>query len=115
MNDLSGQFHRKMTSLRVPHVCFKVLITAPSGHHSWLEAAYFASDAYLDIYSAPAGWRESGRVQADYVRAQDVLTGRAKFLFNVSPLKHNDGMFVFHISLPSGNLIYTFWTSQWSA
>jgi hypothetical protein len=91
MNDLAGRFHRKVTSFRVPRVCLKVLITLPSGRHSWLEAAHFESDANLDIYSAPAGWRESGRVQADYIRTQDVMTGRAKFLFDASPVKHSDG------------------------
>jgi hypothetical protein len=90
MNDLAGKFHRKVTSLRVPQICLKVLITTPSGRHSWLEAAQFASDANFDIYSAPAGWQESVRVQADYIRTQDALTGRAKFLSDAS-LRHNEG------------------------
>jgi len=101
-NDLAGKFHRKVTSLRVPQIYCKVLITTPSGRHNWLEAAQFAFDANLDIYSAPAGWRESGRVQADFIRSQDVLTGRAKLLFDMSPLKHDDGMSVaFTLSTPN--------------
>lgn len=91
MNDLAGKFHRKVTSLRVPQICVKILITASSGRHSWLEAARFASDANLDIYSAPAGWRESGRVQAEYIRTQDAITGRAKFLFDRASRKYDDG------------------------
>jgi len=91
MNDLAGTYYRRVTSLRVPQVCLKVLITTPSGRHTWLEAAQFASDASLDIYSAPAGWRESGRVQADHILSQDVLTGRAKFLFDTLPLKRDSG------------------------
>jgi hypothetical protein len=91
MNDLAGRFHRKVTNLRIPQIYFKILITASSGRHSWLEAARFASDANLDIYSAPNGWRESGREQAEYIRAQDAVTGRAKFLFDGASLKYDNG------------------------
>jgi hypothetical protein len=104
MNDLAGTYYRKMTSLRVPQICLKVLITTPSGRHTWLEAAQFASDANLDIYSAPAGWRESRSVQADYIRSQDVLTGRAKFLFDALPLKHSDSASM-PLTLSPSNLI----------
>lgn len=90
MNDLAGEFHRKVTSLRIPDVCLKILITTPSGHN-WLEAARFSSDANLDIYSAPIGWRESGRAQAEFIRAQDILTGRAKFLFGDPQFQPKDG------------------------
>jgi hypothetical protein len=113
MNDLAGKYHRKVTSLRVPQICLKVLITTPSGRHTWLEAAQFASDANLDIYSAPAGWRESGRLQADFVRTQDVLTGRAKFLFDASLLKHRDGTSALCI-LPF-SFQYTTGVSSWPA
>jgi hypothetical protein len=95
-NDLAGKFHRKVTSLCVPEVCLKILITSPSGRQSWLEAAQFVSDANLDIYAAPAGWGELGRVQEDYIRTQDNLTGRAKLLLD-SLLKHNDGMSIYDL------------------
>lgn len=92
-NDLTGQFHRKVASFRVPQIYLKLFITTLSGHHSWLEAAQFVFDANLDIYSAPARWQESGRVQADYIRTQDLSTSRGRFLFNLSPFKHDDGMY----------------------
>jgi hypothetical protein len=92
VNDLAGKLHRKVTSLRIPRICLKVLITA-SGRHSWLEAAHFSSDASVDMYSAPAGWTKSARAQADFVRTQDILTGRAKFMFRTSAFGGSDGMF----------------------
>jgi hypothetical protein len=113
MNDLAGTYYRKVTSLRVPQICLKVLITTPSGRHTWLEAAQFASDGNLDIYSAPAGWRESGRVQADYIRSQDILTGRARFLFDALPLKHSDSASMLLTLLPSNsNMQLSSWSAQ---
>lgn len=80
MNDLAGKYHRKVTSIRVPHISLKILVTSPSGRHNWLEAAHFTSDANLDIYSAPAGWQESARRQAEFIATQDVPTGRARLM-----------------------------------
>jgi hypothetical protein len=93
INDLAGKFYRKMTSLRIPHLCVKALITTVSGRKSWLEAAQFSSDANLDIYSAPVGWQESGRAQTDFIRTRDILTVRAKFMLDKSRLDRIDGMF----------------------
>ena len=78
--------------MRIPDIYLKVLITTASGRHSWLEAANFSSDANFDMYSAPAGWKNSARAQADFVRAQDILTGRASFMFDVLGLGVGDGM-----------------------
>lgn len=80
-NDLAGQFHRKVTSLRLPHASVKVLLTAPSGHQPWLEAAELDMDVYFDIYSSPDGWKDTARAQADFIRVQDAPTNRAKRMF----------------------------------
>ncbi|KAJ7579122.1 hypothetical protein C8J56DRAFT_337033 [Mycena floridula] len=80
-NDLGGQFHRKLTSLRLPEVSVKILATSESKQSSWLEAASFSGDAFLDIYSSPAGGLEEAEDQAAFVEEQDQLTGRARKMF----------------------------------
>lgn len=80
-NDLGGQFHKKLTSLQLPHACVKLLLTSPSEQNSWLEAAELICDAYLDIYGSPTGWQELAEAQADFVEEQDRLTGRARRMF----------------------------------
>lgn len=82
-NDLGGQFHRKLTSLRVPQVFVKILLASQSEQSSWLEAAEFAGDGHLDIYSSPAGWQEKAQEQAEFIEQEDSLTGRATRMFGI--------------------------------
>jgi hypothetical protein len=88
-NDAGGQFHRKLTSLRLPSVSVKVFLTSSWECNRWLEAAELVADGYLDIYSSPCGWREMAQAQAVFIDAQDQLTGRAKRIFRV--LQPHDG------------------------
>lgn len=93
LNDFAGKSYRKVTSLRVPRVCLKALVSTSTSRQNWLEAARYVSDANLDIYSAPQDWQESARFQAKFIQAQDALTGRAKVLFDNFRLDRNSGMF----------------------
>ncbi|KAF8893814.1 hypothetical protein BD779DRAFT_1669348 [Infundibulicybe gibba] len=70
-NDLGGQHHRKVTSLRLPQ-------------NPWLEAAELVGDAYVDIYSSPMGWRQASERQRAFVYEQDRMTGRAMRMFKTS-------------------------------
>lgn len=79
-NDLAGDFYRKVTSIQIPTISLKVLVTNVTRPRSWLEAAHAILDVNVDIYSAPAGWRDTSRVQKEFVRIQDVPTGRAKLM-----------------------------------
>lgn len=96
VNDLAGKLYRKVTSLRISHISLRVLITAV-GRPRWLEAAHFSSDASIDMYSAPAGWKKSAHAQANFVRAQDILTRRVNFMFRSSTSGGSDGMLT-HLS-----------------
>lgn len=80
-NDRPGRFHRKASSLRLPNISVKVLLTGGIERSTWLETAELMADAYLDVYLSPVGWKESAQAQADFVRAQDELTGRARLMF----------------------------------
>lgn len=93
MNDLASKRYRKVISLRVPQANIKVLITTSTSLQNWLETAGFSGDANVDIYLAPVGWQESARIQEEYIRAQDILTGRANFLFDKLLLQRSDRMF----------------------
>jgi hypothetical protein len=85
-NDLGAHHYRRVTSIRIPHISSKVLLTASTERNIWLEAAEIVFDAYLDIYSAPKGHRLMTRAQSTFVEEQDRLTGRAKRMFD--PLRH---------------------------
>ena len=80
-NDLGGHFHRKLTSLRVPRICVKFLLRSLAEHRRWLEVCELESDAYLDMYSSPIGWRQKAADQTAFIEEQDLLTGRAKRMF----------------------------------
>jgi hypothetical protein len=80
-NDRASQSHRKITSLRLPHACLTIVLATPKPNN-WSEAMRVVADAYVDIYSSPSGWEESAIAQAEFVRAQDSLTGRAKVIFD---------------------------------
>ncbi|KAG6911117.1 hypothetical protein DXG01_003857 [Tephrocybe rancida] len=77
-NDLGGRHHRKATSLQIAEICTKLLLTSSLHGGRWLEAMKFTADAYLDIYSAPYGYREKAQSQISYIEEQDRLTGRAR-------------------------------------
>lgn len=81
-NDAAGKSYAKVTSVRVPSMTAKTLLASPSLPNVWYEAAKFAADAYLDIYSAPTGWREKAAVQTAFIAAQDSLTRRIAFLYD---------------------------------
>ncbi|OBZ68136.1 hypothetical protein A0H81_11866 [Grifola frondosa] len=85
-NDLAGNSYRKVFCFRLPLANVKALL-APNKHTPiWYEAADLKLDANLDIYSAPAGWRESAVAQTKFVIAQDALTERAKVLYDSDSL-----------------------------
>ena len=91
MNDLASKRYRKVISLRVPQADIKVHITTSTSLQNWLEAASLSGDANVDIYLAPAGWQESACIQEEYIHAQDILTGRAHFLFDKLLPQRSDG------------------------
>lgn len=80
-NDLGGRFHRKLTSLKVPDIHVKLLLTSQSHGSYWFEAANFSADAYADVYTAPRGYRKMARIQTSYIEEQDHLTRRARRMF----------------------------------
>ena len=81
-NDLGAHHYRRVTSIRIPYISSKLLLTASTEQNVWLEGAEIIFDAYLDIYSAPKGHRLTTRAQSTFVEEQDRLTGRAKRLFD---------------------------------
>jgi hypothetical protein len=89
-NDLGAHHYRRVTSIRIPHMSSKVLLTASTEQNVWLEAAEIIFDAYLDIYSAPKGHRLTTGAQSAFVEEQDRLTGRAKRMF--ASLSHRCGL-----------------------
>ncbi|KAH9930383.1 hypothetical protein B0H21DRAFT_878964 [Amylocystis lapponica] len=97
-NDLAGKFHRKVTSIRLPHASVKALLASRKSG-TWYEATDVIVDANIDIYSAPPGWKESARAQTEFLAAQDNLTGRARFCYSVDDAElSGDG-------LPSGRVL----------
>jgi hypothetical protein len=80
-NDLGGRFHRKLASLRLPLANVKVFLAATRNRQTWLEAAEFVTDAFLDVYSSPPGWVDKSRAQAEFIHAQSAPTGRAEHMF----------------------------------
>ncbi len=80
-NDTAGKTFRKVTGIRLPEATAKLLLASKQDRTRWLEAADAHFDADIDIYSSPPGWRESARLQTEFVAAQDTLTGRAKILY----------------------------------
>lgn len=80
-NDLGGRYHRKVTSIQIPEICVKTLLTASKEGSDWLEAAEITADAFLDIYTSPRGYHAMAQAQIAYIEEQDQLTGRAKQMF----------------------------------
>lgn len=80
-NDVAGLFHKKLTSIRVPHVSVKVLLDKGSAGVHWLEAANLLADINVDIYSAPSGWRLKAFEQAKFVEREDAETQRFQRIY----------------------------------
>lgn len=82
-NDRGGLMFRKNTSVRVPRISFRALLSPDvvNFRRHWFEAAEAMTDIYMDIYSAPKGWKDLSRAQSTFVREQDAPTGRAKRMF----------------------------------
>lgn len=81
MNDLGGKTFRKVTGIRVPEGTIKLLLASRQDQSRWIEAADVRFDIDIDIYSSPPGWRESARLQTEFIAHQDALTGRANILY----------------------------------
>ena len=86
-NDHAGKFHRKLTSLRLPSIAVKLVLANGLRRTSWVETMHLFSDAYIDIYSSPLGWANTAQAQVQFVRAQDILTGRTDALFDVLDMR----------------------------
>ncbi|KAJ7096249.1 hypothetical protein C8R44DRAFT_371827 [Mycena epipterygia] len=81
INDRGGHYHRKLTSLRLPRVCVKFLLRSLAQDHRWLEVSELETDAYLDLYTSPPGWRKMAEDQDDFIKEQDMPSGRAELMF----------------------------------
>ncbi|KAG1765509.1 hypothetical protein EV702DRAFT_1283104 [Suillus placidus] len=78
-NDLEGQFCGKLTSVRLPLVSLKILLSSRDSKTSWCEAADLSTDINLDIYRSPKVHNLS---QMDFMKGQDELTHRAQHLLD---------------------------------
>ncbi|KAK7692730.1 hypothetical protein QCA50_004363 [Cerrena zonata] len=81
-NDAAGKSYAKVSSVRVPSMTAKALLASPTTSNLWYEAAQATADAYLDIYSAPPGWRERAAAQTAFIAEQDAETRRVAFLYD---------------------------------
>jgi len=81
-NDMGGRYHQKLTKLQLPHASARVYLRTERERLSWMEAAEFLADVYLDIYSSAPGWRDRTHTQTEFIRAQDSLTDRAQWMFS---------------------------------
>jgi hypothetical protein len=77
-NDLGTNLYKRVTSLHLPGVSVKILLTGSRRPKAWLEAAEISSEAYIDIYSSPYNHQALTRAQLAFIEEQDSLTGRAK-------------------------------------
>jgi hypothetical protein len=80
-NDLGTNYYKRVTSLRLPDVSVKVLLTGSPRPKAWLEAAEIASELYIDIHSSPYNREALTHAQLAFIEEQDSLTGRAKRVF----------------------------------
>ncbi|KAG1858104.1 hypothetical protein F4604DRAFT_1684988 [Suillus subluteus] len=78
-NDLEGQFCGKLTSVRLPLVSLKILLSSRDSKTSWCEAADLSTDINLDVYRSPKVRNPS---QMDFMKGQDELTHRAQHLLD---------------------------------
>ncbi|KAJ7770170.1 hypothetical protein DFH07DRAFT_1004242, partial [Mycena maculata] len=99
-NDLGGQYHRKLTTLRLPQICVKFLLRSQTDPRHWLEVSELETDVYLDVYSSPIDWRQKAQAQAAFIREQDLPTGRAERMFagldmrKIAHFPHQRGVFL---------------------
>lgn len=80
-NDVAGALYSKITSVRVPHTSFKLLLQSEIDKEEWLEAMNIQGDFNVDWYTAPIGWQGKAKAQMSFLAAQDSHTGRAMFLY----------------------------------
>ncbi|KAG1839020.1 hypothetical protein DFJ58DRAFT_813100 [Suillus subalutaceus] len=78
-NDLEGQFCGKLTSVRLPLVSLKILLSSRDSKTSWCEAADLSTDINLDVYRSP---KVRNLSQMDFMKEQDELTHRAQHLLD---------------------------------
>lgn len=91
-NDLGTNLYKRVTSLRLPGVAVKILLTGTPRPKTWLEAAEIGSDVYMDIYSSPYNHQAVTRAQLAFIEEQDSLTGRAKRIFEqLDRIEHSEG------------------------
>ncbi|TBU47302.1 hypothetical protein BD309DRAFT_511415 [Dichomitus squalens] len=88
-NDLAGKTFRKVTGIRLPQATAKLLLASKQDCARWIEVADAHVDVDIDIYSSPPGWQESAQLQAEFVAAQDGITGRAKILYSLDDPANN--------------------------
>jgi carbohydrate-selective porin OprB len=81
-NDVGGSNYAKSLGLRVPHVGIKVLLNGSAERNTWLEAADVKTDLYVDIYTAPKGFKGHIAKQRAFVAEQDKLTDRAAMILS---------------------------------
>lgn len=84
VNDLGGQYHQKVTCLRIPDIVVKLLVSGKQDRSPWLEAAAFETHVSMDVYSAPRQHRSHTRKQIAFIQEQDAVTGRARRMFGHS-------------------------------
>ena len=77
-NDLGCEDHQRVTSLRIPDIVVKLLVSGKQDRSPWLEAAVFETHLSMDIYSAPRQHRSHTRKQTAFIHEQDAPTGRAQ-------------------------------------
>lgn len=114
-NDLGGQYHKNMTSIRLPQFSIRTLLDY-SKSNTWLEAAEISADVFLDIYSSPVGWHEASAVQSEFVREQDRPTGRVeRFIDMLKTARSKPGIYSFRMRTISGLISSYRWsyTPEW--
>ncbi|KAJ7462379.1 hypothetical protein B0H11DRAFT_1923358 [Mycena galericulata] len=100
INDLGGQHHRKLSSLRVPSIRVKFLLRSRAEQHHWLEVSELEADVCLDVYTLPLKWRDKAESQAAFIKEQDLPTGRAERMFGglelgkIAQFSHQKGVFL---------------------
>ena len=81
------------------------MLASPTVQSLWYEAAHVTADAYLDIYSAPPGWREKAAKQTAFIAKEDRETRRVAFLYDPEAKKDSgSGSRDFYERFPSIDL-----------
>ncbi|KIY46774.1 hypothetical protein FISHEDRAFT_46624 [Fistulina hepatica ATCC 64428] len=113
-NDHGGPLHRKLTSIQIPVVSTRLLLSSLHMKRTrWVEALSASTDLYVDMYSSPVGWRDLADAQAEFLREQDELTGRVKHMFaalnfsstsSENPPFHANGVYIPHPYVTYGDM-----------